>query len=200
MAMKRYTSVDDYIDDQTKFVDILNHLRNLISTTEVEETVKWGMPVYTIKNKNVLGISAFKNHSGMWFYQGALLSDPLNVLINAQEGKTQAMRQWRFKEKSQLNDEQILQYILEAIENEKQGKRVKFEKKKIEVTVPDPLMELFSKDTRLKESFDLLTPGKQKEYCEYISTAKREATVQSRLQKISPMIRNGVGLNDMYKR
>lgn len=34
---------------------------------------------------------------------------------------------------------------------------------------------------------------------EYIETAKREATVKSRLEKIKPMILKGIGLNDKYK-
>ena len=45
----------------------------------------------------------------------------------------------------------------------------------------------------------VLTPGKQREYCEYIASSKREATKHSRLEKITPMILNSVGLNDKYK-
>jgi uncharacterized protein YdeI (YjbR/CyaY-like superfamily) len=44
-----------------------------------------------------------------------------------------------------------------------------------------------------------MTPGKQREYCEYISEAKRDATKLKRLEKIIPMIIEGVGLNDKYK-
>ena len=45
----------------------------------------------------------------------------------------------------------------------------------------------------------MLTPGKQREYAEYIQTAKQDATKQTRLEKITPMILKGVGLNDKYK-
>jgi uncharacterized protein YdeI (YjbR/CyaY-like superfamily) len=54
-------------------------------------------------------------------------------------------------------------------------------------------------DTILKTSFAKLTPGKQKEYIIYINEAKQEATKLKRLEKIKPMILQGIGLNDKYK-
>ena len=51
----------------------------------------------------------------------------------------------------------------------------------------------------LFDAFKLLTPSKQREYCEYIDTAKRETTKQTRLEKIKPMIIQGIGLHDKYK-
>ena len=48
-------------------------------------------------------------------------------------------------------------------------------------------------------SFNNLTRYKQRKYCEHIVTAKREATKTSRLEKIKPMILQGVGLHDKYK-
>lgn len=50
----------------------------------------------------------------------------------------------------------------------------------------------------IQKSFLSLTPGKQKEFNEYIAEAKRETTKQSRLVKILPMIMQGIGLNDKY--
>ena len=66
-------------------------------------------------------------------------------------------------------------------------------------TIPQELQNLLEADERLFEQFVLLSPFKQKEYAEYINTAKRIATKQSRLDKISLMIREGKGLNDKYR-
>lgn len=77
--------------------------------------------IYTINNKNVVSIGAFKSHCGIWFFQGALLNDAHRVLQNAQEGKTKAMRQWRFNKDSTIDAELIHLYVQEAIENEKKG-------------------------------------------------------------------------------
>ena len=54
-------------------------------------------------------------------------------------------------------------------------------------------------DDKLTQEFNLLTPYKQKEYCEYIETAKRAETRKSRMQKIILMIMAGKGLNDKYR-
>ena len=57
----------------------------------------------------------------------------------------------------------------------------------------------FKNDKVLKASFERLTPGKQKEYIVYINEAKQDATKLKRLEKIKPMILQGIGLNDKYK-
>ncbi|MBK7633096.1 MAG: hypothetical protein IPJ13_01585 [Saprospiraceae bacterium] len=44
----------------------------------------------------MVGLAAFKSYTGIWFFQGGLLDDKQQFLMNAQEGKTKAMRQWRF--------------------------------------------------------------------------------------------------------
>lgn len=54
-------------------------------------------------------------------------------------------------------------------------------------------------DKNANKSFKKLSPYNQKEYAEYISTAKQEKTKISRLAKILPMIKKGKGLNDKYK-
>ena len=83
--MRRASSVDDYIAAGEKWQESLLLLRELFCSTSLQETVKWGMPVYTLNNKNVAGFSAFKSWCGIWFYQGVFLKDPQGYLINAQE-------------------------------------------------------------------------------------------------------------------
>ena len=51
----------------------------------------------------------------------------------------------------------------------------------------------------MKAAFDKLSPGKQREYTEYISSAKRDETKQKRIEKILPMIDAGIGLHDKYR-
>jgi uncharacterized protein YdeI (YjbR/CyaY-like superfamily) len=50
-------------------------LRSIIQKSELVETVKWGVPVYTINDKNVVGSSVFKSYDGLWFFQGSYLKD-----------------------------------------------------------------------------------------------------------------------------
>ncbi|MBK9270539.1 MAG: YdeI/OmpD-associated family protein [Saprospiraceae bacterium] len=170
----------------------------ILEKTGLEKTIKWGAPVYTYHTKNVVSYSGFKNFFSIWFYNGVFLKDPYMVLVNAQEGKTKSQRQWRFGSISEMDQSKIMEYILEAIEIERKGLKIKPEKFKA-LPVPDLVSDAFSKDHTLKEAFQKLSPGKQKEYILHIEEAKQEATKLKRLDKIIPMIKNGFGLNDRYK-
>ena len=148
--------------------------------------------------KNVVGIGAFKSYVGLWFYQGALLADSKNVLINAQEGKTKALRQWRSQSKRDIDARLIKAYIKEAIGVQQGGGEIKPARGQ-PVLVPPQLKTALSKNQRANTVFKSLTPGKQREYADYISAAKREDTKIKRLAKIIPMIAAGQGLNDKYR-
>ncbi|AVI49663.1 hypothetical protein C5O00_00185 [Pukyongia salina] len=190
--------VSDYIRKHERWSEQLTQLREIFQQTELLEEVKWGSPTYTLNGKLIAGLGAFKNHFGIWFHQGVFLKDRHNKLVNAQEGKTKALRQWKFVEGDPIEPEIVAQYIQEAIENSLAGKEVKPERKK-GVVIPDLLKQAMAGNPKLKEAFHALTPGKQREYAEYIGSAKREATKESRLEKISPMILEGIGLYDKYK-
>jgi len=176
----------------------LEILYGIARNTELEETIKWGAPCFTINGKNVLGLGGFKSYVGLWFHQGVFLKDPLKVLVNANEEKTKALRQWRFQSKKEINPKHIKAYILEAIENAKSGKEIKPEKKKTG-ELPDELKSAFAKNKKLQTSFATLTPFKQREYIEYISEAKQEKTRIARVEKSTPLIAEGRGLNDKYR-
>lgn len=175
----------------------LDTLKAIISKTPLVETIKWGAPVYTFNNKNVLGVMGFKNFFTLWFYKGVFLKDEAGVLINANEENTKSLRQWRFTAKNEINEKLILQYINEAIEVEKSGKEIKPAKKVI--PVPDALQAALDAHADFADAFAKLTQGKQNDYNEHIASAKQEKTLQARLEKIKPMILEGKGLNDKYK-
>ena len=191
-------SAEEYIAAHSTWEKELRELREMILTTDVEETIKWGAPVYTVNGKNVVAIAAFKNHCALWFYNGALLKANTSLLENAQEEKTKALRQIRFGKDREIPVQELRKYVLEAIQNQKEGKEIKPVKAK-KTEVPGELKAAFSEDPGLKKAFNDLTPGRQREYCEYIMEAKRAATKQSRLKKIMPMIKKGGGLHDKYK-
>ena len=88
-------------------------------------------------------------------------------------------------------------YVIEAIENQQQGKEIKSKKKPL--IIPELLQKAMNENQELKEKYEAFTLGKKRDYADYISEAKREATKQSRLEKIIPMILSGLGLYDKYK-
>jgi uncharacterized protein YdeI (YjbR/CyaY-like superfamily) len=67
---------------------------------------------------------------------------------------------------------------------------------KKEIFIPSELSNFFKSNSELKKAFSILTPGKQREYAEYITEAKRDETKQKRIEKINSMIKVDIGLND----
>lgn len=195
--MERHKTVEAYIEANADRRDELNLLREILRDTELIEEVKWGAPCYTVDKKNVIGIGAFKSYIGLWFHQGVFLKDPKKVLINAQEGTTKGLRQWRFESLQDIDRDLVKAYVLEAIENQKAGKMIKAESKQVDL--PVELESALSKDKELKMQFEALSPYKQKEYKEHIGSAKQEKTRISRLEKSIPLILEGKGLNDKYR-
>ena len=184
-------------DKVNQWEEELLFLKSIIDKTDLVETIKWGGPIYVYNKKNVIGIGGFKNYFAIWFLNGVFLKDEKKRLINAQEDKTKSMRQWRFTSKDEVNEKEVLEYIQEAIENEKQGKVIKPSKK--EAIISELLENEMTQNPALKEAFAKFSPYKQYEFLEYIETAKQEKTKLSRIEKVIPMILANVGLNDKYR-
>ncbi len=196
--MRRAKSVDDYIANASDWQEQLVRLREILCSTTLTEELKWGAPCYTWKGKNVVGIGAFKSYFGLWFHQGALLTDDRNVLVNAQEGKTRALRQWRMTSSSEIKPQTIRRYVKEAIGHVDAGREIKTRRKQA-VEVPEELTRAMRKHKGATAAFRALTPGRQREYSEYVASAKRLVTRQNRINRILPMIAAGKGLNDRYR-
>ena len=196
--MKKYKSVEHYFQDLKLWKPELTKLREIVNKTCLKETLKWSIPCYTHNGKNVIGISGFQSHFGIWFFQGALLGDPEGVLINAQEGKTQAQRQWRMKSKKDIKVRMINFYLAEAIELVEAGRAIK--PKLGKPVIIDPLLQTaFSKNKKAKANFEAMSLSCRREYADHINDAKREETKVRRIAKIVPMIVKKVGLNDKYR-
>jgi uncharacterized protein YdeI (YjbR/CyaY-like superfamily) len=195
--MKKVDSVEAYLELNSRFREELSVLRTIINSTELVEHIKWNAPVYSINGKNVIGLGAFKKHFGIWFFHGVFLKDEKNLLEHAQE-TTKGLRQMRFESMADIDKNAVSVYIKEAIENQKLGKAIKPERKSKKVDVPAELKIALKDNSVLHDAFKLITPGKQREYCDYIQSAKRDSTKRSRIEKIIPMIIKGVGLNDTY--
>ena len=198
--MKKYSTVDEFIIGNEHWQDSLILLRELLLSCGLEETIKWGAPVFTFEGKNVAGMAGFKSYTGIWFYQGALLKDEEKKLIVADEGSTRAQRQWRFSGRDEIESSAglIVKYAREAIDNVKAGKEIKPRRNK-PLIIPDELEEQFRLRPELRNSFESLTLTQKREYCGYIGNAKRQETRYNRLEKSIPLILQGIGIMDKYR-
>ncbi|MDH4049024.1 MAG: YdeI/OmpD-associated family protein [Gammaproteobacteria bacterium] len=196
--MLRHKSVDAFIDSAEHWQSELKSLRRLLLASGLAETIKWGGPCYTFEDKNIVGLGAFKSYFGLWFFQGALLADKAGVLINAQEGRTKALRQWRMNSAKDIRQGLIKSYLKEAIAIVESGRKIKADRSR-PIVVPEELRKALAKNSRARSAFDGLRPGLQREYTDYVAQAKREDTRLRRIEKILPMIASGAGLNDKYR-
>ena len=199
--MKKTKTVEEYIARSGKWEEAVTLLREILLDTELTETVKWGAPAYVLGKKLLVGIGAFKAYAGVWFHQGALLADAEGKLINAQEGVTKALRQWRFQSADDIRrDTDIIKaYVLEAIANQKAGREIKPNKKK-PLIIPPELQHYLEANPEVKREFEAFSLTKKREFVDYIREAKRADTKQKRLEKITPMILKGIGLGDKYRK
>ncbi len=179
-----------------QWVEELEILKSILVKTALVETKKWGGIIYTYNNKNIIGIGGFKSYFGVWFMNGVFLKDEAKVLISASE-TTKALRQWRFNSKLEINEKLLLNYVNEAINNEEKGLSHKPEKREIIISIF--FNNELKNDKHFKTAFNKFIPSKQKEFLEYIDTAKQAKTKISRLEKIKPMIMQNKGLNDKYR-
>ena len=127
------------------------------------------------------------------------MTDADQVLVNAQQGRTRGMRQWRFQAEDDVNVTQVRSYITQAMANAKTGKHI-VRKAKGALKIPRILADALDQNKHLATAFDEFTAGKQREFSEYITMAKKVVTRENRLAKITPMILRGEGLNDRYRK
>ena len=188
--------VDFYFSKAKKWQEELEQLRMIVLDCQLTEELKWGVPCYTFKKKNIVLIHVFKEYCAFLFFKGALLNDPEGILVQ-QTKNVQAGRQIRFTNVRQIVKMMpiLKAYIYEAIEVENAGLKVNFKKTK-EFSIPDEFQNKLDEIPSLKTAFCALTPGRQRGYIFYFSAPKRSKTREARVEKCIKQILNGKGLDD----
>lgn len=188
--------IDGFLKKAKQWQGELGELRRIALDCQLTEEVKWGQPCYTFESKNIAIIHAFKEYCALLFFKGALLKDPKGILIQQTEN-VQSGRQIRFTNLGEIVQlEAVLKaYIREAVEVEKAGLKVPH-KKTSEFKVPEELRKKLAKTPALKTAFEALTPGRQRAYILYFAGAKQSKTREARIDKCTPQILKGKGLND----
>jgi len=180
-------AVDAYIAKSAAFArPILTHLRALMHTAhpKIQETMKWGVPHFEHKGI-VAGMAAFKPHAAFGFWSQRLLKEKLgkdaDMLFpkNAESG----MGGRKFISLSEVpSDALLIRAIKAAVALNKDGVRPKRElKKKRPVKPPTYLVAALRKNSKAKKTFEGFAPSQQREYVEWLTEAKQEATREKRL-------------------
>ncbi|MBK1442492.1 YdeI/OmpD-associated family protein [Parapedobacter sp. ISTM3] len=186
-----------FFEKTGKWSEEFQLLREIVRENKsLEEDYKWKHPCYTFQGKNVVLIHGFKEYCALLFHKGALLKDTAGLLIQQTEN-VQSARQIRF-----TNAEQIIRlkpaiqdYIAQAVEIEKSGKKVAL-KKVTDYPVPEEFQRALTEDETLAKAFHSLTPGRQKGYLFYFNQAKQPKTREARIEKYYQHIIDGKGIDD----
>jgi len=188
--------VEFFFTKESKWQAEYGQLRNIILDTMLTEELKWGCPCYTYQKNNVVLIHGFKEYCALLFFKGALLKDEEGILIRQTEN-VQSSRQVRFTNVQEIVKlKAVLKaYVHEAIAVEKAGLKVELKTVK-DLIFPEEFKKKLDKNKALKTAFEALTPGRQRAYNLYFSSAKQSKTRAERVEKCVPMIMMGKGLND----
>jgi uncharacterized protein YdeI (YjbR/CyaY-like superfamily) len=188
--------VDWYFAKAGKWQKEVEKLRTIVLDCNLIEELKWGCPCYTFEKNNIVLIHLFKEYCALLFFKGVLLKDKKSILIQQTEN-VQSARQVRFTDIREIvkMEKTLKAYIYEAVEVEEAGLKVPL-KKATEFSIPEEFQKKLDKNAALKTAFYALTPGRQRGYLLYFSSAKQSKTRESRIEKYSKQILKGKGLED----
>jgi uncharacterized protein YdeI (YjbR/CyaY-like superfamily) len=194
--------VDAYIAKAKDFAKpILTHFRELVHKVcpDVEETTKWGMPFFMYAGDNMCMLASFKEHCAFGFWKASLMSNP-KLKENAQ-GETAMGHYGKITSMKELpSDRSITADIKEAMRLNEQGIKAKKKpaEKKKETPVPDYLKKALAKNKKAQTAFTNFPPSHRREYIEWITEAKTEATREKRMVQAIEWIAEGKSRNWKY--
>lgn len=201
---KKDKRVDAYIKKAQLFAQpILTHLRELIhnANPEVEETIKWGMPSFEYKGPYV-GFASFKQHIALGFWKSTLLKDPKGYLWERANKGGEAMGNLgRVTSLEDLPpDKVIVDFLKQAKKLNDDGVKVVRERKERPLVVPDYLTAAIKKNKAAKATFDAFSPSKKRDYIEWITEAKTDATREKRMDQAIEWMAEGKSRNWKYEK
>ncbi len=193
---KENPKIEAFFDEDAIWHDEFLILRDFLRETELTEEFKWRSPCYTFDGKNVAILGRFKAGAALSFFKGVLLKDEAKVLISPGENSNEG-RLLRFNSLDEVLEAKdlILKYVEEAIELEKAGVKLP-EKEEYEAIYPEEMLAKFDEVDGLQDSFEKLTPGRQKGYILYFNGTKNSKTKTARIERYTPRILNGKGMRD----
>lgn len=199
----RSERIDTYLAEAPEFArPILERLRELVhrGCPEVEETIKWGAPHFE-HHGLLAGMAAFKRHVSFGFWKGKLLDDPHGLLEAKGFGGSGNLR--LASPEDLPSDEVFLDYLRQAVELNEHGVKLPRSaraEERPEIEVPDDLRAALAENPAARETFERLGYSQRKEYVEWITEAKRDATRRKRLATAIEWLAEGKHRNWKYER
>ncbi|MFS2189553.1 YdeI family protein [Mucilaginibacter sp. Mucisp84] len=203
--MEHYDNrIDAYIEKSPEFAKpILNYLRAVVheASPMIIETMKWSMPFFDYKGV-VCNMAAFKQHCSFGFWKASLLYDPQKVLSLADQAAGS------FGRLTSIDDlppkEVLIEFIQQAMAlNEDNKPRPASQKKspaqRDELVVPDYFVKFLEAHPQAWLNLNQFSYSQKKEYIEWITEAKTEATRLKRMETAAEWLAEGKSRHWKYK-
>ncbi|NUT00922.1 MAG: hypothetical protein HOP96_08120 [Sphingomonas sp.] len=140
----------------------------------IDETIKWGMPSYTLAGKIVVGMAAFKAHAVVGFWRGEELGIDSSKDAMGQLGK--------LKDVGDLpaNFDQLVRDAAELSKSAPAPRKTKHAPKPAPTLHPE-FASALAAVPKAKAALEGFSPSAQREYLDWISEAKQDSTRQKRI-------------------
>jgi uncharacterized protein YdeI (YjbR/CyaY-like superfamily) len=197
---KKDPRVSVYIEKSAAFArPVLSRLRKLVhqGCPEVEETMKWQFPHF-MHHGILCSMAAFKEHCTFGFWKGRMMKT-----LKGHANSDQAMGQYgRMTGPDDLpGDKVILEQIKEAARLNAAGvKAPKVKKEKKPLRIPPYFTAALKGNPKAFSTFNDFSPSHKREYIDWITEAKTEATRQKRLATTLEWLAEGKSRNWKYER
>jgi uncharacterized protein YdeI (YjbR/CyaY-like superfamily) len=201
---KKDPRVDAYIAKRPAFArPILNSLRDLAheAVPDVEEDIKWGAPAFM--HKGILFIMAgFKEYVGVNFWKGALIV-PAKARRSTDDKGMQQLGKIRTLD-DMPSRRTIIGYVKAAaklneggVPTPNRGKDAPV-KRQGPMRTPPSLSKALARNAKAKKTYAAFSPSHKREYIEWISGAKTEATRDRRIEQALGWMAEGKSRNWKY--
>ena len=190
--------VDAYIDKAAPFAQpILTHLRALVrrALPEAEETIKWGMPHFTVAGKNVAGIAAFKAHCAFVIHGDGRQGEPEGEGMGGY-GKIAALSDLPAEAELEAKVKEAAQRVATIGTALKPKTR---KPAKPEIPMPGDFADALAAQPKAKATLDAFSPSQRREYLEWITEAKQAATRERRITQAIAWLADGKKRNWKYE-
>lgn len=195
--MKTDPRVDAYIANKAEFAQpILTHLRAILheACPECEETIRWGMPSFTYKEKILAQFAAFKAHATFGYWNDSMLSqDEKNRSAMGQFGRLTTLDDLPGRAEMVALTRKSMTLIDDGV------KAPRVTGKKPPLTVPQDMRAAIDAVPAAKACFDGFAPSCQREYVEWVTEAKRDETRAKRLNQTIEWLSEGKKRNWKYE-
>lgn len=177
--------VDAYIAKAAPFAqEILMHLRAVVhkACPGAEEEIKWSFPHFMYKGM-LCSMAAFRQHCAFGFWKGSVMKDPHHVM---QKKNRTAMGHFdRITSLADLPSDKILtSYIREAMKLNDEGVGILHrsgDRGHKKLVVPSYFMKALKKNTAALKTFEGFSNTNKKDYVEWITEARTDATREKRM-------------------